>query len=220
MSNSPLVINHAGKRYGRLVAIQRVENDRSGNAMWLCKCDCGNMKVIKGRSLQSGATKSCGCLHDEKAAERMRALATKHGLNKHPLERVYSAMHRRCECPKDKAYKNYGARGIYVCDEWNNYVTFYEWAMQNGYARGLAIDRRDNDGPYAPWNCMWVTPLENAQNTRVCRKVKCTVLDTGEVKEFPSIKAAVRGTGVKELTIARMMDGKHVLLKGFIFEKA
>lgn len=219
MSNNPLVVDHTGKRYGRLVALKRVENDKRGNARWLCQCDCGKQKVIAHSGLQKGHTRSCGCLHDEKASERMTALATTHGLTGHPLQRVFHSMHQRCENPNDRGYKNYGGRGIYVCKEWNDMKAFYDWSVENGYDHGLQIDRIDNDGPYAPWNCRWVTAKENAQNTRSCRKVRCINTENGETAEYRSIREAVRHTGVKELTIARMMDGKHTLLKGFKFEE-
>lgn len=83
------------------------------------------------------------------------------------VARIYESMKSRCNNPNRKKYESYGARGIYVCDEWNNsFESFCEWALANGYEDGLQLDRIDNSGPYSPDNCRWVTPKENSRNTR------------------------------------------------------
>jgi hypothetical protein len=75
-------------------------------------------------------------------------------------------MIHRCENPKRDNYPRYGGRGIYVCDQWHNPHAFFDWALQNGYSRGLQIDRIDNNGNYCPENCRFVCPKENSRNTR------------------------------------------------------
>lgn len=159
-------INLMGLSFGRLTVIDRVENDKDGNSRWLCKCECGKQKVILGRSLRKGATKSCGCLLSEASKKRMSALLTKHGMAGSKLYRVYSAMRERCEKPSSPEYHRYGGRGITVCEEWKkSRASFFEWAVQNGYKEGLQIDRINNDGNYEPSNCRWVTNIENCNNT-------------------------------------------------------
>jgi hypothetical protein len=82
------------------------------------------------------------------------------------LNNVHRHMMRRCYEVKTKGYKDYGGRGIYVCDEWHNSAVFCLWAIENGSAKGLQLDRIDNDGPYAPWNCAFVSTTKNMNNRR------------------------------------------------------
>jgi len=109
--------------------------------------------------------KSCG-----KCASGLRDLSVytrTHGLSTTPIYHVWSAMKARCNNKLNPAFKNYGGRGISVCDEWSNdFKKFYDWAMQNGYKKGLQIDRIDNDGHYTPSNCRYVTPFVNMSNQR------------------------------------------------------
>lgn len=93
--------------------------------------------------------------------------------NKYKISVAYSAIKQRCYNPKCKAYKNYGARGIKMCQEWfDNPILFYEWAMKNGYCKGLEIDRINNDGDYEPNNCRWVSHIENNNNRRGCKYIE------------------------------------------------
>lgn len=109
-------------------------------------------------------TNSCGCVGDKKNKERL----TIHGLKKSRIYKQWQGIKGRCYNKKNKVYKNYGGRGITVCDEWkNDFKAFYDWAMANGYKEGLQIDRRDNDGNYCPENCRFVTRMVNTQNTRL-----------------------------------------------------
>lgn len=165
--NSPNVVNMIGRTYGRLTVIERSSNDKQGNAQWLCRCECGRQKVVRGGSLRQGRIRSCGCLLSESSKDRMSALVTKHGMRGAKLYGVYSSMIERCSSPKCKGFHNYGGRGIAVCDEWkDNRQSFFDWAFENGYEEGLQLDRIDNNGNYCPENCRWVTRKVNCNNTR------------------------------------------------------
>lgn len=207
------VINLLGKRFGRLTVIKRVENTKLGDAQWLCQCDCGNKKVILGKSLRIGSTRSCGCLLSECSKERMTKLMTKHGKSNSRLYRVWASMKDRCNSPTYKEYYNYGGRGISVCEEWQKFEPFYKWAMVNGYKKGLEIDRIDNDGNYEPNNCRWVTRKQNTRNTRKNIKVEVTNKATGNKKQFSSISEVCETLKFTSYsTVMRAVHGKGTKL--------
>lgn len=161
-----------GKRFGRLVAIKPTGKANGHGVLWLCKCDCGNTKETRVQYLKSGGTRSCGCYDREVHAAIVKQSAkwnTKHGQCRrtekhHPLYGVWGTMRGRCERPNHISYKNYGAKGIKVCEEWQDFQTFFNWAMSHGYQRGLAIDRIDPNGNYCPENCRFLTQAENNRN--------------------------------------------------------
>lgn len=130
---------------------------------WLCQCDCGNIVEVLGYSLKSGYTKSCGCLHEE----TLKTIAITHGDSYSKLYGVYISIIDRCYNPNNKRFKDYGGRGIIVCDEWkDSYLNFKKWAVFSGYKEGLSIDRKNNDLGYSPSNCRWVTRIVQQNNMR------------------------------------------------------
>lgn len=152
--------------------MKRAEKSDCGATVWLCKCDCGNVVSAQYSNLKRGATKSCGCLNREKREERNR----KHGGSVHGkterLYRVWRGMHERCESPKHISFKHYGAVGVSVCEEWNDYAAFRSWAFENGYdetaERGACtIDRINPFGNYEPKNCRWASMKTQSNNKRV-----------------------------------------------------
>ncbi|AFL99510.1 AP2 domain-containing protein [Desulfitobacterium dehalogenans ATCC 51507] len=193
-------INLSGQKFGRLTAIERAEN-RGTKTMWLCECDCGNRKIIAAGDLGSGRTNSCGCLRKEYVAAKNYI----HGHTDDRLNSIWRDMKKRCYNPRNKSYKDYGARGIELCNEWrNDFMSFYKWAIANGYSDELSIDRIDNDKGYEPSNCRWATRLTQNINQRIRKDNKTGVRgvrwdkNLGKYEAFISIKGVRFGLGFFE----------------------
>lgn len=152
-----------GQKYGRLTTIKDIGRDKFRNKIWLCLCECGKETVVTSTTLCRGKTRSCGCLKGDVLKERN---SHGHGASKTKLYYVWSSMKQRCENPNSKRYRDYGGRGIHLCDEWTDFAPFMKWAIEHGYKSGLEIDRIDNDKGYLPENCRFVTRRQNCQNKR------------------------------------------------------
>lgn len=178
--------DYTGERFGKLLVIGVSERkDKTGHKFYRCLCDCGKEKDISGSHLATGASKSCGCEVGSSAKKRN----TTHGMSHSRLFSIWMGMKKRCTNANDRSYKHYGGRGINICDEWKaDFMSFYDWSINNGYTEDLSIDRIDVNGNYEPSNCRWVSRLEQAKNKRSNHEVTIngkTQLITDWCKESP-----------------------------------
>lgn len=157
--------NLIDQKFGRLEVIEESQPFRNKDgsiqcAGWVCKCECGNIAIIRANSLQTHKTKSCGCLNKEKPSNNIT-----HHMSNSPLYKKYKSMKRRCFDPKSQNYKYYGGKGITICQEWlEDFMNFYNWAMENGYRDELTIERKDVNKDYEPENCCWIPLAEQVYN--------------------------------------------------------
>lgn len=159
-----LKIDLTGKRFGKLIVVERAGKDKYSRTIWRCLCDCGRYTTVMVGNLTSGNTQSCGCGHDGHPT---------HKQTKTRLFNIWQKMKDRCYSQTNDAYVNYGARGISVCDEWrNDFLCFKKWAEENGYTDDLTIERNDVNGNYCPENCCWILKGEQANNKRNTIRIK------------------------------------------------
>ena len=147
-----------GQRFGRLSVIERAENSNAGKSRWKCLCDCGNETIVQSAHLISGHTQSCGCLNGQN-----------HGMYGSRYYILWIAIKNRCLNPNFKYYKNYGGRGITICDEWrNDFKSFYDYVSQLEHfgEEGLTLDRINNNGNYEPDNLRWADKKTQSENKR------------------------------------------------------
>ena len=182
----------SGMKFNRWTAIKKVKNtnkNRRGK-MWLFRCDCGTEKEIIAYEVKSGRTKSCGCLQREIA--RTQHNNRTHGESNTRLYKIWKGMLSRCKGVHHSS-KHYHDRGISICEEWNDYITFRNWALQNGYEEHLTIDRINVNGNYEPSNCRWTTLKEQANN-RTNNHFLTVNNETHTISEWSTIKNIPRTT--------------------------
>jgi len=162
----------SGKRFEMITVLSKyiIRNKR---VYWYCQCDCGKIFLRRSDIIQRSDIKSCGCYQ----RINNKTIGIKHGdgSRKSKYHRLYicwQSMKNRCYNSKHKQFKDWGGRGITVCDEWlNDYNTFKKWALNNGYSDNLTLDRIKVNENYSPSNCRWITKIEQNKNTRKCKHI-------------------------------------------------
>lgn len=162
-------VDLTGKRFGRLTVLYRADDYISPKGVkvvrYHCRCDCGNESDVQAGGLRNGTTQSCGCIQRDLMKSGVNS--RKHGMKKTRIYRIWENIHDRCYRERNPRFPQYGGRGIKMCQEWqgkNGFVTFYEWAINNGYNDKLSIDRINNDKGYYPDNCRWADNKTQANN--------------------------------------------------------
>lgn len=151
------IIDPSGKKIGNWNIKTSIKEN--GYLKWICECDCGTKKSVLASNLRSGKTKSCGCNK------------TKHNMSNSDEYRAWYGMKNRCYNKNHDDYNNYGARGIYVCNEWiNSFEKFYT-DMGKRPSKNHSVERKNNDGPYSRDNCKWATRQEQGKNVRSNRNL-------------------------------------------------
>ena len=191
-------IDLTGKRFGRLVVSFWCGKNKWGHVRWLCKCDCGSKILVTSSHLSSGNTKSCGCL--------LKDFKVTHGMTSSDTYTTWEKMKGRCKNPNDDRYKDYGGRGIEVCEKWDKFEGFLEDMGER--PAGTTIDRVDNDGNYEKKNCIWATPKEQGRNTRSNRMIRYR----GEVK---CVSAWAESLGMNHSTLRKRIDRGFGITRAF-----
>lgn len=192
------LIDLSGRKFGYWKVIERSLNTKSGQTTWLCECKCGKRKIVQSSNLRNHSSESCGCIRKERLSQRN----TKHGMTETRLYGIWRNMIQRTTNANNPRYRDYGERGITVCRAWKeDFRVFEKWAIENGYAENLTIERKDNNRGYYPDNCRWATKKEQNINTRQnhCLTFQGETKSIAEWAEITGIKRRVLSDRINKL---------------------
>ena len=211
-----------GQKFSRLTVTSYAGRYAKGNSnrkehYYNCKCDCGNeSNEVMRRNITNGKINSCGCLHKEGLANRVKT----HGLSDHRIYQIYYGMKKRCFNEDSRDYIYYGAKGVSICDEWlgeSGFTNFYNWSINNGYKDELTIERINVEGDYEPSNCTWTTMKEQVVNRRKVKKPFATS-PSGEVFEIDCMADFIKENSLDKFTVYKCLKGEYRQHKGWQFE--
>lgn len=194
-------VDLVGKKYNRLTVVSYHGKLNGNHVQWNCLCDCGKTTVVLGYNLKAGAVKSCGCL----------GLGNNsiHGMTDTRLYHIWDNMKARCYRKNCKAYGSYGGRGITICDEWlSDNTAFLNWALNNGYADNLTIERDDVNKGYSPSNCRWIPREEQGRNTRSALGVEKATEIKLKLKSGMKINVIAKEYNIHPSTVGYIKSGK------------
>lgn len=207
-------IDIKGKKFGRLTVTGEYRKSITSKGRdYLCICDCGNKLFVYRGKITTGHTKSCGCISK-----------TLNGHSNSKLYRIWWGIKERCYSENHNSFKNYGAKGIILSDEWHDFNVFYEWAINNNYSDSLTIDRIDSSKNYEENNCQWISLSENVAKSNketVRRKTKYTFIGISpnkEIFEFKNASDFGRMNNLNPNSITRVARRERKSYKGWIFK--
>lgn len=181
-----------GQAFGRWLVLARAPRKNSKSTYWRCSCSCGQEREVRGSALTAGTTSSCGCFRQETSSAR----STTHGKTNTSLYHIWCGIKARCLKPTDPAYKNYGGRGITLCQRW---LSFERFASDVGPRPDCKahLDRINNEKGYSPSNCRWSTPKDNSRNRRgnvlvLYQGRRMTVMEASELSGIPHARLYAR----------------------------
>ena len=216
MANQKIPELFLNRKFGRLLVKKSMGMNKYGISLWLCECECGRKKIVRGGNLKSGKTRSCGCLARETTIKRNRV----HGMTNTPEYDAFNHMICRCENSNDKSYKDYGGRGVFVSDEFHDFKTWYDYIGPRP-GLGYSQDRIDNEGNYERGNIHWTTTKEQNNNQRD-RKDQCWFLayneNTGEWDEDNNQMEFSRKHNISHGGISDCLRNVKKIHKGWIFQ--
>lgn len=203
-------VDITGMKFNMLHVIRENGRGAGGKVMWLCKCDCGEEKTIKGDDIRNGKSHSCGCYQRLRSSEKAAHGHSRRIGRASPTYNSWAAIIKRCENPNTAGYENYGGRGISVCDRWREFLNFLEDMGKR--PKGKTIDRIDNNGNYEPENCKWSTPTEQSANQRKRKNKTSSYRGVSLESSTKKWKSQLRHDN-KKITVGRFATEEEAYLK-------